>query len=216
MEAMDISKMTSKELEELAAKKRQEEQKRDKAQRDAYEGIRAEFLHKLRNRIKALTDHVADTFDYVKEESEGFKQVMAEYGQLRFDNQLSFTVKDEHFKAEVKVNKIKAFDERADIAAARLIDFLKDWIAASEKGVNDPMYQLGMTMIERNRQGDLDYKSISKLYQLESEFNSPEYSEIMQLFKESNVTETTATNFYFWERDNLGVWRKLEPNFNRL
>ena len=29
-----------------------------------------------------------------------------------------------------------------------------------ELGTDDPMYQLGMTMIERNRQGDLDYKSV--------------------------------------------------------
>ena len=78
------------------------------------------------------------------------------------------------------------------------------------------MYQLAMTLLERNKYGQLDYKSVSKLYDLESKFNSPDYSEIMQLFKESNVTEGSAVNFYFFEKNELGVWHKLEPSFNRM
>ena len=111
---------------------------------------------------------------------------------------------------------MKRFDERADVAASRLIEFLQTWIQRADNGANNPMYQLAMTLLERNKFGDLDYKSISKLYELENKFNDPEYSEIMQLFKESNVVEGTATNYYFEERDERGVWRKLEPSFNRL
>lgn len=102
------------------------------------------------------------------------------------------------------------------MAAARLIDFLKAWIGGREKGADDPMYQLAMTLLERNRKGDLDYKSISKLYDLEAQFNDPEYSEIMQLFKESNVVNGTAINFYFHQRDERGVWHRIEPSFNRM
>jgi hypothetical protein len=73
-----------------------------------------------------------------------------------------------------------------------------------------------MTLIERNKYGDLDYKSISKLYDLEESFNSPEYSAIMALFREAHLVESTATNFYFWQKNHMGVWTKLEPSFNRL
>ena len=78
------------------------------------------------------------------------------------------------------------------------------------------MYLLAITLLERNKYGDLDYKSISKLYELEDRFGDPEYSEIMNLFRESNVIEGTATNYYFEEKDSRGVWRRLEPSFNRL
>lgn len=213
---IDVTKMSSDDLLKLAERRKAEEAENSKRQREAYEGIRAEVVHRIETKVRQFVSEVQAMYDFIKDETLAFKQVMAEYGQLRFENQLSFQLQEENFKIEVKVNKIKAFDERADIAAARLIEFLKGWISNSEKGVNDPMYQLGMTLLERNRQGDLDYKSISKLYQLESDFNSPEYSDIMQLFKESNVVETTATNFYFYERTEMGVWRKLEPNFNRL
>ena len=79
------------------------------------------------------------------------------------------------------------------------------------------MNQLAMTLLERNQAGDLDYKSISKLYELEDKFNDPEYSEIMKLFQESNVVQKNATNYYFWKRDKkTGVWRRIEPSFCRI
>ena len=102
-------------------------------------------------------------------------------------------------KLEVRSNKVKSFDERADLAAERLVDYLKRYAMGRELGTDDPMYQLGMTMIERNRQGDLDYKSVSKLYELEDRFDS-EYTE----------------NYYFHKRDENGVWHRIEPSFCRL
>ena len=85
-----------------------------------------------------------------------------------------------------------------------------------EKGVEDPMYQMAMTLLERNKTGDLDYKSISKLYELEDKFDG-EYAEIMQLFKEANVVQNTATNYYFSKRNpETGVWTRIEPSFCRL
>ena len=120
------------------------------------------------------------------------------------------------FKKWLKFNKVKGFDERADLAAERLVDYLKRYMEASEKGVEDPMYQMAMTLLERNKTGDLDYKSISKLYELEDRFDE-EYAEIMRLFKEANVVQATATNYYFSKRNpENGVWSRIEPSFCRL
>lgn len=216
MSEIDISKLSATQLEELLRKKKEEERTQRIQKREAYEAIRADVVRKIEDKVRNVNADVAALFDFVVKETSAFKEVMAEYGQLRHEEQLSFTLKDASFKVEVKTNKVKKFDERADVAAARLIEFLQDWIKNSEKGADDPMYQLAMTLLERNRYGDLDYKSVSKLYDLEDRFNSDEYSSIMQLFKESNVVEGTATNFYFHERTQLGVWRKIEVSFNRL
>lgn len=212
----ELSNLTSKELEELLEKKRNEENAEKQRRREAYEAIRADVISRIELKVRAVTEEVRALFDFVTDETTAFYQVMQEYGQLRYDNQMSYTISSGNFKVEVKANKVKRFDERADIAAARLIEFLQTWIQNSSKGADDPMYQLAMLLLERNKYGDLDYKNISKLYDLEERFNSDEYSAIMRLFKESNVTEGTATNFYFYERTKMGVWRKLEPSFNRL
>ena len=212
----NVNELSVEELERLLAEKKKMKKDEEIRKREAYEAIRAEVVRKIRTKVWGVVNNVKGFFDFVQAETGAFKEVMAEYGQLRDPGQMSYKLDWDGFRIWIKCNKVKRFDERADVAALRLIEFLQTWIQRADNGVNNPMYQLAMTLLERNKFGDLDYKSISKLYELENKFNDPEYSEIMQLFKESNVVEGTATNYYFEERDERGVWRKLEPSFNRL
>lgn len=213
---MDISNLSKEERTELLRKLKEEEKTDAQNRRDAYETLRHQFAFDVESKLMPVVNNVQGFYDWIVAESGAFRSVMADYGKLRRgDEQESFTVIDEAFKLEVKRNKVKSFDERADMAAERLINYLKAYVGNTDKGIDDPMYQLAMTLLERNKQGDLDYKSISKLYELESRFDE-EYAAIMQLFKESNVVYKTATNFYFYKRDQNGVWRRAEPSFCRL
>lgn len=198
-------------LEELRAEERQATRDR----REAYESIRAQFMHEVKGHLLPLVENVREFRDWIEREAEGFYAIMREYGQLRKEDQSSFTIVDGDMKIEVRSNKVKTFDERADMASERLMEYLKAYVAGSEKGYDDPMYQLAMTLLERNRQGDLDYKNISKLYEMEDRFDE-EYKSIMSLFRESHTVTKTATNFYFSQRDKNGVWRRIEPSFCRL
>lgn len=196
---------------ELQAKDREERTIR----RAAYEGLRDQFLYDIGVVLDDVIGQVAEFHEYLKNEVEAFQSVMADYGQLKREDQQSFTVSNDTFKVVVKCNKVKRFDERADMAAVKLVDYLREYMASSDKGADDPMYQLAMTLLERNKQGDLDYKSISKLYELEGRFDD-RYKAIMDLFRESNVVQANAVNYYFYRRDEQGVWRQLEPSFCRL
>lgn len=212
----ELKNLTSEQLEKLLEEKRAEERLAAEKRRRDYEETRADFVRRMASETRRITDQVRMFYDMIVAETDAFRRIMQEYGAMRRDDQQGFSVQDDDFRLEVRVNRIKHFDERADAAASRLIDFLKAWIGGREKGADDPMYQLAMTLLERNRKGDLDYKSISKLYELEGQFGDREYSEIMQLFKESNVVEGSAMNFYFYQRDERGVWHKIEPSFNRM
>lgn len=212
----NLENLSACELKELLAQKQKEEKTEQLKRRETYETLKAESVTKIGQKVRQAAETTKLLFDFVVAETGAFYDIMKEYGALRTKEQRSFTLQSDNFKVEIKINNVKKFDERADIAASRLVEFLRDWISSREQGASDPMYQLAMTMIERNKNGDLDYKSISKLYDLESKFNSENYSHIMQLFKEANVIEGTATNFYFYERTELGVWRKIEPSFNRM
>ena len=198
------------------AEKRKAEQQEALNRREAYEAIRAEAVQKVEMKVRQVCEEVRQLHEFCVDELGAFRQVLSEYGQLRSEAQMSYRLQEGNFRVEVKTFKVKRFDERADAAASRLIEFLQGWIEGKETGADDPMYQLAMTLLERNRYGDLDYKSISKLYDLEGRFDDPEYSAIMTLFKESHLVEGTSTNYYFYERTDLGVWKKLEPSFNRL
>ena len=213
---MDISNLSKEERAELLHALKKQEKEDSLNRREAYETLRHQFAFDVESKLMPVVNNVAGFREWLESESGAFRNVMRDYGQLRRgEEQASFSVVDGNFKLEVKSNKVKSFDERADMAAERLINYLKDYVGRTDKGVDDPMYQLAMTLLERNKQGDLDYKSISKLYELESRFDE-EYAAIMQLFKESNVVYKTAVNYYFYKRDENGVWRRVEPSFCRL
>nr|WP_320582664.1 DUF3164 family protein [Bacteroides finegoldii] len=213
---MDISNLSKEERAELLHALKKQEKEDSINRREAYETLRHQFAFDVESKLMPVVNNVAGFREWLESESGAFRNVMRDYGQLRRgEEQASFSVVDGNFKLEVKSNKVKSFDERADMAAERLINYLKDYVGRTDKGVDDPMYQLAMTLLERNKQGDLDYKSISKLYELESRFDE-EYAAIMQLFKESNVVYKTAVNYYFYKRDENGVWRRVEPSFCRL
>ena len=198
-------------MEELSKAEQQEQIDR----RETYEALRRDFLEEVKSKVLGLADVTKAFRNWLDSSARGFYDLMREYGHLRNDGQLSFSITEGDFKLEVRSNKVKGFDERADVAAERLIEYLKKYISNSTKGADDPMYQLAMSLLARNLQGALDYKSISKLYELEDKFDG-EYKAIMDLFRESNVVQQTAINYYFWVRDENKVWNRLEPSFCRL
>ena len=216
-ENLELLKGMSKEQRAALLAQLQNEAKNDRvAKRESYEALRGQFMHDVLTRVNDVEQTVSGFKKWLDDEVTAFTKLMREYGAVKNDGQQSYTITDGDFKLEVKFNKVKGFDERADLAAERLVDYLKRYMEASEKGVEDPMYQMAMTLLERNKTGDLDYKSISKLYELEDKFDG-EYAEIMQLFKEANVVQNTATNYYFSKRDpENGVWSRIEPSFCRL
>lgn len=214
---IDLSQMTAEEKKALLAQLNADASESRQAKRDAYESLRAEFMHRVEEFLVNVTADVKGFKQWLEKESEGFISVMRDYGQLKNADQRNYTITDGDFRLQVASNNVKGFDERADMAAERLVAYLKDYMKKSEKGHEDPMYQLAMTLLERNQRGDLDYKSISKLYELEDKFGDQEYKDIMLLFKESNVVQKTAVNYYFFRRHKeTGVWMRIEPSFCRL
>lgn len=213
---MDINNLTPEQKEELLRQLSAEKATNENKRKEAYEGLRIDFVARVKDAVYKYVNSGNELKLWLRNETEAFYEIMKDYGKLKREDQIGFGLSDANFKMQVKGNKVKSFDERADIAEKRLVDFLTDWVKTSEKGIKDPMYKLAMMMIQRNEAGDLDYKSISRLYELENDFESVEYSEIMRLFKESNIVEKTAIHFYFEEKNTYNVWKKIEPSFNRM
>ena len=215
-QSVDIKSLSKEQRAALMAQLQQEEKEDRIARRETYEALRGEFMHEVKTNVLEMVNAVTLFRRWLEQEADAFTKVMKEYGQVKSDEQRSYTITDGDFRLEVKSNKVKGFDERADMAADRLIDYLKRYMQNSEKGSDDPMYQMAMTLLERNKMGDLDYKSISKLYELEDKFDE-EYADIMRLFKEANVVQRNASNYYFSRRNpENGVWTRIEPSFCRL
>ena len=184
--------------------------------RKNYQKMRTRFISSVEKRLRKYVKDGQAFKSWLRDEAESYYKALKEYGELKRDEQLGFTVNNDTFRIQVKGNRVKRFDERADIAEKRLIDYLSKWIKQRGDGERNPIYKLAMSLLQRNEYGDLDYKSISRLYELEEDFNDTEYTEIMQLFRESNTVEGNVIRFYFEEKDELNKWKRIEPSFNQI
>lgn len=213
---MDIDKLSEKEREELLSRLSAEKKLKEAAKRKNYQKMRNRFIASTEKRVRKYVKEGMVLKKWLHDEADTFYNAMKGYGELKRDEQLGFTVGNDNFRIQVKGNRVKRFDERADIAEKRLIDYLNRWIQSKGEGERNPVYKLAMSLLQRNEAGDLDYKSVSRLYELEQDFNDTEYTSIMQLFRESNIVEGTVVRFYFEEKDEMNRWKRIEPSFNQM
>ena len=213
---MDIDKLSEKEREELLSRLSAEKKLKEAAKRKNYQKMRNRFIASTDKRVRKYVKEGMGLLKWLHDEADTFYNAMKGYGELKRDEQLGFTVGNDNFRIQVKGNRVKRFDERADIAEKRLIDYLNRWIQSKGEGERNPVYKLAMSLLQRNEAGDLDYKSVSRLYELEQDFNDTEYTSIMQLFRESNIVEGTVVRFYFEEKDEMNRWKRIEPSFNQM
>lgn len=213
---MDIDKLSEKEREELLSRLSAEKKLKEAAKRKNYQKMRNRFIASTEKRVRKYVKEGMALKKWLHDEADTFYNAMKGYGELKRDEQLGFTVGNDNFRIQVKGNRVKRFDERADIAEKRLIDYLNRWIQSKGEGERNPVYKLAMSLLQRNEAGDLDYKSVSRLYELEQDFNDTEYTFIMQLFRESNIVEGTVVRFYFEEKDEMNRWKRIEPSFNQM
>ena len=75
-------------LEELKA----EDQKATRDRREAYEALRAQFAHEVKSHLLPLVEDVRQFREWIEKEADGFYSVMRDYGQLRKEEQSSFTI----------------------------------------------------------------------------------------------------------------------------
>ena len=190
---MDIKNLSEKEREALLSKLQAEKKRKDGDRKKNYQKLRARFLASVERKLRKYIKDGQEFKEWLRKEATAYYDQLKEYGGLKRDEQLGFEVTEK-----------------------RLVDYLNAWIGKKGDDGRNPMYKLAMSLLQRNEAGDLDYKSISRLYELEDDFNDPEYSEIMRLFRESNVVEGTVIRFYFEEKDGNNQWKRIVPSFNKM
>lgn len=107
---MDIDKLTEKErdalLIKLSAKKKQDAINRKRN----YQKARARFITSVERRLRKYVKDGQAFKEWLRVEAETYYNMLKDYGELKRDEQLGFTVNSETFRIQVKGNRVKRFD----------------------------------------------------------------------------------------------------------
>lgn len=196
---IDISKISSAELEKLLAEKRKEEEKKRQEARELYEIDRDEMILNLTTKAHELSQTLRVFKTEVFQEIEKFQEKAKEYGDVRSNSKGGFSLrtKNGELKISYERNIINEFDERADMA----LGLIKEFLETTVKKRDLKSYKIISTLLVRNKAGDLNVSRVIQLLDLRNEFDNEQWRKAMNLLEESYRDRPIAYGISFYTRN---------------
>ncbi|NDW10478.1 DUF3164 family protein [Dysgonomonas sp. 520] len=208
-----IDQLSTEELEALLAKKKKEETDRKKKEREVYEQkVNSMVMTIVANAIRLHKDmrlFHSETTDRLVE----MRNLLNQYGEIKSTSKGGFQRVTDDGKSKIvyKYSTICDWDERAEKAESLLRDFLKDFV----KKRDIKMYNIISALLERNKEGNLEYSRIQSLYSHENEFDDPRWKEAIRLFKESFRAVDSKMRIEVYKRsDQSQKWELISLNLS--
>jgi hypothetical protein len=207
----NVNELTNEELDQLV-KDRQRKAKADKVKKElAYQAAKNELVNKLVHNAQGLSDLLKEFKDQAFDQLNGHYQRMKEYGDVKEGHKGNFQLKSEdgEFKVEFTNQIIKEFDERADMAAEHLNEFLLSHVKKRSKAD----YNMIKTFIEK-KNDKFDVSLVGRLYQMEDNYEDQLWKKAIELFRVAYVEVGSAYYVRFFKRnDQSGQWEAINLNF---
>lgn len=208
--SIDLSALSTEQLEKALAQKREEENKAKQAKRKEYEQNREDLICGLGMMAYAVQKKIEELKKVAFGELSSFRSQMLEYGELKGGqrNKGSFSLQNERYKIEFKTQMRKAFDERAELAESKLREFLNTFL---KKKAHKDVVAIINALLERNtKTNDYDINLINRLYSMEDRFDDANWRDAIKLFKESYSPAGTAQYVRFWiKNDASNAWESV-------
>jgi len=207
MDTKTIDQMTTEDLQAYLEERKREEKQNAQREREDYEkSVDKTASHIIRRAVKL--SRLLEAFKGVTtEQLEAIREKLNEYGAIRANSKGGFLLrtKDGTGKVLYKYSSICDWDERADKAEDLLTDFLKDVVKKRDK----ELFELVMGLLEKNKDGKLEFSRMQALYAKENLFTDPRWVEAIRLFKESFRVIDSKMRLEIYTRNE--VTKEWEP-----
>lgn len=211
---IDLDDLTEEQLATAIEKKRkQKAQKREQAKK-RYEAARdvagslllvnAQDLHTALSKFKKLCHTTMETQH----------EATVNYGAVNRRSKGGFSIQasDGSWKVTRRRDTNHSWDERSNKGVALIKDFLGDKV----KKAAQKEYDIIMSFLERNQQGDLEYSKVMQLLQHKDKYQDQRWVEGCTLVLEGYNINFKAYNYEFKTKNPEGGWINLSLNFSSL
>lgn len=210
-ETIDITKLSTHELEQLLAKRKKDEQKKAEKERLEYEKNRDNVVGNVIATAQVMAKEMAEFKQYCHIEMDKLWNKLSEYGKIRTNSKGGFQVEnsDKTMRLIRRRDTEPTWDERAVKAVELLSDFLGDTIKKRDLDT----YEILMGFIQKNQKGDLEYAKVMDLLKYETRFDDARWKEGLRLIKESFSNHFKGYGYEFKIKNEEGKWESLTLSF---
>ena len=210
----DISNLTTAELEALLKQKKKQETDKLAKEKEAYEKERDEKVNNIITTAKVLFKELGEFKAYCHIEMDKQAVKLAEYGKIRSNSKGGFSVTDTD--DTMRVTRRRDTEPVWDERSTKAVELIKDFLGDAIKKRDTKMYDILMSFLERNANGDLEYSRVMDLYRHEDKFDDPRWKEGLRLIKESFSNHLKGYGYEFKIKGKDGKWENLYLNFSSL
>lgn len=199
--SIDLSEISTAELEALLKMKQQEDRERRARDRENYEQKRDELVAELVQRAHVLHMQMRDFKQYAIDRLEEFREIANAYGDIRRNSKGGFSIRHRATNEMVSLdrNAVPEYDERAALAETLIKEFLEDKVKKRDL----PTYRTIMALMERNKQGDLTVSRIASLLKVRDNYEDERWVKAMNLFEESFRIREISYSVSFYKKTLL-------------
>lgn len=211
MSTTDISQLSSKQLEKLLKEKQKEEKQQRERERADYEKKRDDMIKASVEEAKELNDTLAKFKKKMLKRVEDYRKLAQKYGDIRSNSKGGFSLRTNGGDLVVKYerNTKNEFDERAEMAANLIQEFLLDTV----KKQNQRAYSMISQLLSRNEQGDFNVSRVFQLLQLKDQFDDDRWDKAMRLMEEAYNNRPVSYSVSFMQKDDEGKDKYISLSF---
>lgn len=197
----------------LAARKKQDAAVRARA-RVHYETERDTDITDLINEALVIQSVIQRFKTKVHQIMAKQAQKTASYGLIPATSKGGFSLTSK--AGDKRITRRRDTDPVWDERAGKAIGLIKDFLGDAVKKRDVKLFEILLSFLERNQNGDLEYAKVFSLMQHENKFDDIRWTEGLHLLRESYSITLKGFAYDFKVKNEAGKWDRLELNFSSL
>ncbi len=194
--------LTVEQLEAMLAEKKKEVRNKRAQERTEYEKMRNQLVTDVIINAIALNEKMKSFKKFALNQLEGFRTIASEYGDIRSNSKGGFSLRNSDTQEAVSLdrNVVGEYDERAAMAEDLIKEFLEDKVKKKDLAT----FRTIITLIERNKAGDLTPSQVAKLLKIKDNYDDHRWVKAMELYEESFRIREISYSVSFFRKDQMG------------
>lgn len=211
---IDLSKCTAEELEEALRSRKEAEKRAEDKKKEKYELERNQLCELVSFNVNSIHETLKQFKEELHQKMEEQAIRLAEYGAIRSNSKGGFSIISED--GTFKISRVRATEPIWDERSSKAIELVEDFLSSTVKKHNKKLYEILITFISRNQNGDLEYQKVMNLVAHEDKYDDPRWKEGLKLIKESYSVHLRAYQYEFKRKNAQGAWVTESINFTSL
>ena len=208
------SELTEKELEALLENRKKAKAAKAERERKAYEAKRDDTVTSLVKQAINQQNELSKFKDLCHLLMEEQALSLEEYGKMPKKSKGGFSITDAD--GVLRVTRRRDTEPSWDERSVKASELIKDFLGDAVKKRDQKLYEILISFLERNKNGDMEYARVMNLWQHENKFNDPRWQEGLRLIKESYNSHLKGFGYEFKTRGADGKWKPILLNFSSL